>query len=280
MKRPLRLTPLAAVVGLRLGTRLRISAFAADAYEPDDTMATAAPITADGTPQAHEITVGSTVDVVKFGATAGCIYKVKVAGVASLRLSSVTASLGDGTPLSSDLRLALPPADTPFYVVADSSQPIYVRVAPEAARDVSIAVWEFSGRPIPGLTDRFEPDNIAADASAITTDGAPQVHAVEGQLGIDWIRFAVAKGMYYALSFFQVTGYPYASVGVCDSNGNDLMAGSSFTQPGTRYWLATYDGYAYAKVWGHLGGLTATYGFAVQEHAPAAIVGERPRGGR
>jgi hypothetical protein len=274
MKRALVLGPLAFALVLACALSLAVPAFAADAYEPDDTTATAALIAVDGTPQSHEITAESPLDIVRFDATAGRIYKVKVTGIGNLRLSWVTASLGDGTPIAWDLQTGPASTDTPFYLVTSSSEPIYVKVAPEGTGPYTISVWEYEGRPVPGLTDQYEPDNIVADASTITTDGVPQIHAVEGQLGRDWIRFPVTTGMYYAVSFAWVTGYPNAEVDLYDAKGTDLLNGYTLFLPGTRYWRATYDGYAYATVWNQGGGPGATYGLAVQEHAPAAISGQ------
>ncbi len=217
----------------------------------------------------------------KFEATAGQVYKVKLAGTGlpSPRFSWVSAVLGDGTTVPLDFQTGpIASADTPFYFVAPSSQTMYVKFDPAlsvvAAAPYTIAVTEYA-RPVPGLTDEFEPDNILADASMTTTDGAVQLHSGEGQLGQDWVGFPVKSGRYYRATLGYIGAF-FASpkVDLYDASGNHLVdLGSPSGNWGLPYWRSTFDGVAYLKVWQHNGGLQGTYSLAVSEFEPASVSG-------
>ncbi len=77
----------------------RKMALTADGFEPDDTAATAAPITVNGAAQTHTLYPAGDPDYVSFSATAGMQYTVKTSGLANGADTFLEVFKPDGTTL-------------------------------------------------------------------------------------------------------------------------------------------------------------------------------------
>ena len=209
---------------------------------PDRAHATSIPV--DGTPQAHTYPGAGGTDWIAFPATAGKVYGMLLTkGATSWTVPHTTVYLADGTAdVWSDRIYPEYPdwgaralyqcrADGQLYIKLDCSS--YEGVS---TYTVSVTAYD---RPVPGAADIYEPDDYAAVAQPIATDGVPQIHACE-YLGADYIAFQVRAGHDYKWAVNWVGGTGYGMPHVIDENGNQLSAANALA-PASGNLYASHD---------------------------------------
>ena len=167
---------------------------AADAFEPDGLFSQAASIATDGTPQTHSIHELADTDWMKFTLKSSTEVEIQTGGPASDPVMYLYTSEDTKSALAKDndsgpdahayIKQSLP-AGTYFVKVADDGNN-------DTIPSYSVTV---TARPL----DRYEPDDSAATAKSIPTDGSPQWHSVHrlknNSLRVigdeDWVKFTL-----------------------------------------------------------------------------------------
>jgi YVTN family beta-propeller protein len=102
--------------------------------------------------------------------------------------------------------------------------------------------------------DAFEPDNNAAQASLIASDGSAQTHTFDPAQDHDWMRFQATAGLVYTATTFNLlldtdtTLRLYAVNGVTLLAYNDDYPGSPEPLASRIIWTAPADGQYYLRV--------------------------------
>ncbi|WP_298820486.1 M4 family metallopeptidase, partial [uncultured Chloroflexus sp.] len=189
------------IYGANTGYRLNILSAASDAYEPDNTLATARLITVNGAAQSHNFHVAGDQDWVFFAATAGYSYRIETLNLASCSDTVIYLYNSSGTLLAANddggggwaSRIDwIAPGSGNFYVkVVHYSSLAYGSCT---AYDLRVTGSNISG-------DVYEPDNTLATARSITVNGAAQSHNFHVAGDQDWVYFDVTTGSYTIRSF-------------------------------------------------------------------------------
>jgi len=118
--------------------------------------------------------------------------------------------------------------------------------------------------------DAFEPDDMLAQAKAITTDGSLQTRNFYPANDVDWVRFDVGPGTYLVATSVANSLYPdtvmalYASDGLTQLADNDDCTG--FTRASCLTYTSSVTTTLYLKVWPYDGtsiGTDSWYGLTV-----------------
>ncbi|WP_322495786.1 M4 family metallopeptidase [Chloroflexus sp.] len=230
-----------SVYGANTDYRLNLTSAAPDAYEPDNTLATARPITVNGAAQTHTFHVAGDQDWIFFGATAGYSYRIETLNLAScsdtvLELYNSSGALlaynddgGGGWASRIDW---VAPSSANFYVkVRHYSSSAYGACT---AYDVRVTSSGIVG-------DTYEPDNTLSTAKSITVNGAAQQRNFHIAGDQDWGYFDVNAGHRYVMRTFNLGSCSdtvlelYNSGGVLlaqnDDGGGGLASRIDYTAP-------------------------------------------------
>jgi hypothetical protein len=128
----------------------------------------------------------------------------------------------------------------------------------------------FSGYS-PTCEDAFEPDDAAADASVIATDGTPQQHNFHQAGDVDWVAFDVPDASVdYAIETSDLAATTDTVIYVYDSDQQRLLDWNDDAGPGTHasylYFNPYHAGRYYIKVVqfdANAGGCDASYAIHV-----------------
>lgn len=202
-----------------------------DRFEPDNSLANAQPLNADGNPQQHNICPAGDVDWVKLTATAGVTYTVE-----TLRLSPETDTIlclhdADGAQLRCDddggaglgSRLVIEDATAGDYFFR-----IRHADAEAAGNHVRYEVQAITGLCKP---DNFEPDNSLESARTIVPDGTLHRHNLCGAGDEDWVVFNADAGVSYVISTTSLGPDADTEIALYDAAGN-LLARNDDYSPG------------------------------------------------
>ncbi|MCS6889657.1 MAG: M4 family metallopeptidase, partial [Chloroflexus sp.] len=176
-----------------------------DAYEPDNTLGTAKPITVGGTAQRHNFHAAGDHDWVRFSAIAGSSYVIETfnLGAASDTVLELYDGSGNrlaynddyGGTLASRIQWYAPSAANLFARVRHYSSTAY---GAATAYDLRVAV-------VPTPTgDNYEPDNSLSAARPITVNGAAQTHTFHIAGDQDWVYFDAAINTAYVIETFNL----------------------------------------------------------------------------
>jgi hypothetical protein len=168
---------------------------AADSYEPDNDAASANAIEVGGSAQRHQFCPAGDQDWVRFTAMAGFTYTLATANLGSASDTVLCLYGGDGTTqIACDddsgggraSRLSWQaPADGVYYAQARHHDPN--ASGPDTGYDLLVARTACT-------EDTYEPDDTAAAARPIATDGSRQTHNSCPAGDEDWAKFQVAAG--------------------------------------------------------------------------------------
>ncbi len=183
---------------------ISVTKIVSDAYELDDTPATATSIGTDGVAQTRRIDPSSDVDWIKFEAEAGRPYRISVTGYPELRLYA-----SDGTTLLGSVAATI--MNKQLVHTAAQSETLYIKLNSYATYDYTISVTKI-------VSDAYELDDTPATATSIGTDGVAQTRRIDPSSDVDWIKFEAEAGRSYLLA---LTGY--ARLYLYDSDGTTLL---------------------------------------------------------
>ena len=173
------------------GAMVRMTACGPDTFEADNDSANAKAITPGGPEQIHDICPAADQDWVKFTATAGQLFVIETYELGTDADTKICLFSTDGTTqlacdddsgggLASRLRWTAPGDGTYYLRVKHTVSSIS---GPTTSYHVAISL----GDPL----DSYEPDNISAQASTISTNGTPQPHNFTPNADQDWVKFTV-----------------------------------------------------------------------------------------
>jgi hypothetical protein len=164
-----------------------------DKYEPDDTRATAQPITNDGVAQTHYLQVGEH-DWMKFPVVAGYSYNVKVTGFSDGYFKIYSDSLSNSYTASGYTNIKVTAATTGTMFLD------FMGVSSSYSGSYSISVTQDTSAVLTSPTvDKYESDDTKSLAKNIVVDSSAQVHnLVAGEH--DWIKFDGVAGTNYTIT--------------------------------------------------------------------------------
>jgi len=220
-----------------------------DAYEPDNTSATAGTIPVDGTVQARTIGPVGDHDWVSFNAVSGTTYEIRTGSDGKWTDTYLELFAADGTTLidSND------DADASTYYskitwTPASNQTVYAAVR-HFDDGAGTGTYELSIKSIG--PDAYEPDGTFAQASTIQANGAPQSHTLLPSGDHDWVSFAAVAGVQYEIVTYSSGGgatdtylelYAPDGTTLIDSNddatGNSVFSKIIWTAPASQTALA------------------------------------------
>ena len=202
-----------------------------DAYEGNDSAATAKVLPVNGAPQTHTACPAGDHDWTRFSATVGTIYTLQTFNLGEAADTDLTLFDTDGTT-----RLAY----SDDYGYARSSRIIWQcprngdyflrtrhRNPAASGADTRYDLTVSTGRC---ARDSFEPDNRPNDAPAQPTDGTPRAHNfcpgadLAGIADQDWVRFNAVAGAKYAIQTASLQPDSDTVIEVYDHDGRTRLA--------------------------------------------------------
>ncbi len=244
----------------------------ADAFEPDDSYATASPIVVDAAAQQHTIHLDDDEDWVSFAVTAGRAYTIQtVEGTPTDSMDTVLYLYdSDGMTLI-DYNYDDPGSGSYYSridYIADADKTVYAMV--QGGDYGRTGAYALSVKPV---GDSYEPDGSFGVATPLTVGAAAQQHSIDPDDDEDWVSFTVETGYKYALTTAPGASPDDANTELYlyDSDGTTLLTsnGDDETEDRGYYsridYTADADKTVYAKVDGWY---TGTYALSV------ALVGD------
>lgn len=196
-----------------------------DPYEPDDSIAQAAPVATDGTPQKRSLHAEGDRDQAYFDAEQGRAYTIETVELGPEIDTIIYLYDGQGQELAhnddgTEERLA-----SRIIWIAPESGAYYVMVRDLAEDSVgweatySLVVLESSS--VPGA-DPFEPDENFASASPLETTGTPQTHTFHTSTDVDFVSFLAEEGVLYRIETWNLEDDCDTVVFLYDRGGAEL----------------------------------------------------------
>ncbi|MBI4318450.1 MAG: pre-peptidase C-terminal domain-containing protein [Chloroflexi bacterium] len=227
-----------------------------DSYEPDNTPAQASIITTDSITQTHNFHYPGDNDWARFSTTAGTIYFVETLNLGSRSDTFMYLYDTDGSTLLAYDDDSGPGLASRIVWTAPTSNTYYLRVrhfnsgayGSNTSYDIRVSTSTGSGG------DSFEPDNIPAQASIITTDGVTQTHDFHVAGDVDWAKFNATAGNSYTIQTTDLGPESDTYLYLYDTNGTTILRRDDDSGGGSASriaWTAPSSGYYYAKVRHH-----------------------------
>jgi len=197
----------------------------ADAQEPDDSIAEAAPITTDGRPQTHNLHIEGDQDYLCFEATGGNAYTIETHDLGGDIDPVMYLYDSEGQELAhnddgTDETLA------PRIVwVAPSSGRYYVMVrdlaGDSAGIDASYSITVRESAFAEGA-DQYEPDDTPTQSSPMESDGRRQMHTFHTSTDVDYVSFAAEEGVEYTIQTGSLQAGCDTAIYLYDEAGAEL----------------------------------------------------------
>uniref|UniRef100_UPI002ACD5197 PPC domain-containing protein n=1 Tax=Chloroflexus sp. TaxID=1904827 RepID=UPI002ACD5197 len=191
------------IYGANTDYRLSMVSSAPDSYEPDNSLATARPITVNGPAQRHTFHAAGDQDWLVFAANAGTYYRFETLNLDSCSDTVLTLYDSGGQSLAADddsgdgfgSRIDwIAPASGNYYLMVRH----YNAGTGGACTAYDIRVLEL------GTPDSYEPDNSLATARPITVNGPAQRHTFHVAGDQDWVFFDAVAGARYVIRTFNL----------------------------------------------------------------------------
>lgn len=196
-----------------------------DSYEPDDSVNASTSIVVDGEVQSHTTHEAGNVDWITFTAEGGYEYIIETLNLSTGSDTIIFLVDQDGRELATDDDSGAGYASRIEWV-AESRRTYSVRIrqysstigGPEVAYDVRVT----QGNRI-SKGDAFEPDDTQAQASAISSDGTPQLHDFDTIGDEDWIQISAVAGYTYTIETVDLGATSDTVIELRDADG-DLIS--------------------------------------------------------
>ncbi len=196
----------------------------ADPYEPDDSIAQAKSITADGTLQTHNLHVEGDRDYVSFIAEAGTGYSIETLNLGSDIDTIIYLYDSQENELALDDDSGEETWDSRILWIAPSSGTYYVMIRDlgedSAGADVTYSLRVKAEGVIEG--DRYEPDDSIAQAKPIDPNGTHQTHSFHTSTDVDYISFSAEPGIGYTIETGNLQGGCDTTIYLYDEEGEEL----------------------------------------------------------
>jgi hypothetical protein len=226
----------------------------ADVQEPDDSIAEAAPITTDGQPQEHNLHVGGDHDYLCFEATMGNAYTIETQDLGGDIDPYMYLYDAEGQELAHNDDGAEGTLAPRIVWVAPSAGRycVMVRDLAEDATGIdsnySISVRESA---FAEGADEYEPDDTLSEASAIQSDGTPQLHTFHTSNDVDYVSFAAEEGVEYTIQTGNLGPGCDTIIYIYDEAGTELDYdddASEQTFASSIVWTASSSGTYYVMI--------------------------------
>ena len=246
-------TPLPSTIPITT-TPTSVPSTGPDAYEPDDSIADAAPIAPDGLPQMHNLHIEGDHDYLCFEATAGNAYTIATRDLGAEIDPIIYLYDSQGQELAHNDDGSDEPLASRIVWLAPSSGLYYVLVRDLGEDSTSInaryslAVLESA---FAEGADPYEPDDTPAEATRVRSDGTRQTHTFHTTTDADFVSFAAQEGREYTIQTGKLqtacdtTIYLYDQSGV-ELNYDDDAGEDSFAS--LIVWTAPSTGVHYVKI--------------------------------
>jgi len=229
-----------------------------DAYEPDDTPATASAATFGAAGPYHSFHSELDRDYIVFSAWRGFRYRVALEdpdqaaaiSVALLDAAGNTLGSNDATQASS------------FVVAISADGPCYVRTQPwPRFLDPPQTAFDLYRIVITPEDDAWEPDGTIANAKPIATDGTPQRHSLSVAGDEDCVQFAADSGSSYTIRTDSLSRGLDTQIEVLSVAGAALASDTHVGGGSASYlqWTAPASGTYYLRIRSATPGLQGTY---------------------
>ncbi len=196
-----------------------------DAYEPDDSLQEAHPITTDSLPQAHNLHVPGDHDHVYFEAYEGTGYTIETSRLGGNvdtviylydREGNELAHADDGAeePLASRIVWIAPSSGTYYVMIRDLRDD---SAGPESTYEVRTTASD----TIEGA-DPYEPDDSISQASPIDTESTYQSHTFHVTVDVDYVSFLAEEGVEYTIETGNLEGACDTVIYLYDGEGTEL----------------------------------------------------------
>jgi hypothetical protein len=200
---------------LMSGTVVTRAYAALDAYEPDDALSQATPITTDGTPRSHTIDPSDDRDCLSVQVVSGHTYAFEASATAPLAVTMTlfrpmggdTYEYVDASPWGEKSRLVYAATDSETLCLEIDNGDTGV------TGSYYVAVSELP-------PDSYEPDGSAATAKDITVNGVAQSHNILSPSDVDWVRFTGQAGVTCVV---ETTGDPLLDLTVYAADGSTVL---------------------------------------------------------
>lgn len=230
-----------------------------DAYEDDNSPATANPIPTDGTPQTHNFHVSNDEDWVKFQATAGTNYVIETRQIYDYKQWAVLELYDtDGTTLLADNDRVLWWYQSRIEWTAPANGTYYVRVLPGWGETFFGDITQYDLAVYVGGEgsigpDAYEGDNTPVDAVLIQPNGVVHHHNFYGDGDEDWVKFQAQAGQSYIIETLNLRFMADTILELYDTDGTTLLvrddnSSGSDTWGSFIQWTAPADGIYYVRV--------------------------------
>lgn len=197
---------------------------AADAREPDDSIARARPITTDGTPQTHNLHAEGDRDYVLFDAQKGVGYTIETLHLGPDIDTVIYLYDGQENELARDDDCADETWASRILWIAPATGTYYVMIRDvgenSAGADATYSVRVMAEGAIEG--DQYEPDDPIAQAKPIDTDGTYQTHTFHTSIDVDYVSFTPQQGVEYTIETGNLQGACDTMIYLCDEDGEEL----------------------------------------------------------
>ncbi len=227
-----------SIGGNQTGYDLRIGTYgssaAADAYEPDNTMATARPITVNGVAQNHNFHQLNDHDWVVFNAVNGVAYTITTSNLET----------------RADTVLELYNSSGSLLAVNDDYYGLASRIVWQATASGSfyVKVRQYNGSVFGANTgyrlsltsaqpDPYEPDNTLSTARSITVNGSAQTHNFHVTGDHDWVFFPATAGYPYRIETLNLASCSDTFLELYNSSGTLL----AYNDDGGGGWASRID---------------------------------------
>jgi len=174
-----------------------------DPYEPDDSIANAAPIATDGSLQLRNLHTMGNHDYLSFEAVEGMAYTIETLNLGP-EIDTIIylyddqdqeiARNDDGTeePLASRIVWVAPSSGIYYVKIRDLAED-------SAGLDASYTI-SIVESPFAEGADVYEPDDVFDQATLIDVDGTRQTHTFHTTTDVDYVAFAVEEGVEYEIA--------------------------------------------------------------------------------
>lgn len=197
----------------------------ADAYEPDNTIAEAQPITIDRTIRPHNLHIQGDHDYVSFVAQGGTAYIIETSNLGSSIDTIIYLYDANGNELAHDDDGAEQSLASRLVWIAPRSGIYYVMTRDlgedSSGVDATYGILVMT-TDVGEDADSYEPDDSIPQASPIDTDGAYQTHTFHTTTDVDYVSFIAQEGVEYTIETGNLQGECDTVLYLYDVDGVEL----------------------------------------------------------
>jgi hypothetical protein len=196
-----------------------------DPYEPDDSIADAAPIVTDGSPQLRNLHTEGNHDYLSFEAVEGMAYTIETLNLGPEIDTIIYLYDDQDQEIARNDDGSEEPLASRIVWVAPSSGVYYVRLRDladdSAGLDASYTI-SIVESPFAEGADVYEPDDVFDQATLVDVDGMRQTHTFHTTTDMDYVAFAAEEGVEYEIATGSLQSDCDTVIHLYDGDGVEL----------------------------------------------------------